>query len=309
MGVFMVRFIRFALIIAAIALSISLGASGSVAGEKTTVDYRPELGQMSPKLDIYSFDGANNAPVLIYVHGGAWRWGHRIHVNQKPVHFNKSGFIFVSIDYRLVFSVRVEEQLDDVDHAIGWIAANIGKFGGDGRNLHLMGHSAGAHLVSMTGVRPGKNVQPLVTVRSLRTIISNDTLAYNVPILALATVLKLPVSAEKVRQRLPDIYQDVFGIDAKRWRRLSPSRQIDSQRVLPAFLLLYSHGRDFPYFGIPRKHSRRWLADKFKDKLKLVDTKVSIFDGSRFTHRQINALIGEDEELTGAIDEFLERFR
>ena len=291
----MIRFFRLTLIVVASAVSILLSANNLFAGEKTKVSYRPELGSNSPKLDIYSFNGAKNAPVLIYVHGGAWKWGHRLHVYQKPFHFIKSGFIFVSIDYRLVPSVRVEDQLSDIDHALGWVAANIGEFGGDGRNLHLMGHSAGAHLVSMTGVRPGKIASRLVNARELSTIISNDTMAYDLPGLAM-----MRVGALKRVGALPEIYRDVFWQDKKRWRRLSPYRQIDSQRVLPAFLLLYSGGRN--------SLLRRWTTESFKDRLKLVDANVFMFDGSKYSHRQMTILIGVDDRLTKAIDRFLAQY-
>ncbi len=291
----MIRFPRLALIVAASIMSILLSASSLFAADKTTVNYRPELGSTSPKLDIYSFDGAKNAPVLIYVHGGAWKWGHRIHVNQKPVHFNKSGFVFVSIDYRLVPSVRVEDQLSDIDHALGWIAESIGNFGGDGKNLHLMGHSAGAHLVSMTGVAPGKYGRQLIHSGTLRTIISNDTMAYDLPELAVMKVGALARGA-----MLPKIYQDVFWQDEKRWRRLSPQHQIDSQRVMPAFLIMFSGQRNV--------RVRTKMSLNFASLLRQANLRVAVFDGSKYSHRHMTVLIGVDDRLTKAIDEFLVRY-
>ena len=269
--------------------AVNLVVAFAASVDQTTVIYRPELGSSSPKLDIYSFAGAKNAPVLIYVHGGAWKRGSRRQVGQKPVYYNKNGYVFVSVDYRLVPEVNIEDQLEDVDHALGWIAASIGWFGGDGKNLHLMGHSAGAHLVSMTGVRPRENALRLVRSRSLRTIISNDTLAYDLPRIAAAR-----------GGMLPKIYQDVFGQDKKRWRRLSPQNQIDRQRVLPAYLLLYSGRRN--------SIARKMFAESFKDRLGLVDAKVSMFDGSKYSHRQMTVFIGVDDDLTRAIDEFLGRY-
>jgi len=38
--------------------------------EAQTYRYMPELGATSRELDIYTFDGALNAPVMVYIHGG-----------------------------------------------------------------------------------------------------------------------------------------------------------------------------------------------------------------------------------------------
>jgi len=88
--------------------------------------YRGDLGGASTTLDIYSFKDARNAPALIYVPGGGWQTGNKSQVQAKPDLFNRLGFIFVSVEYRMVPDVRVQDQLDDIDRAIGWVAANIG---------------------------------------------------------------------------------------------------------------------------------------------------------------------------------------
>ncbi len=286
----MVELLRFALIIVASIMSILLSASSLFAADKTTVSYRPELGPTSPKLDIYSFDGAKNAPVLIYVHGGAWKRGSRRQVGQKPVHFNKAGYVFVSIDYRLVPLVKVEDQLEDVDHALGWIAANIDKYGGDANNLHLMGHSAGAHLVSMTGVAPGKNGRQLIDGGALRTVISNDTMTYNVPFIAAAR-----------GGMLPKIYQDAFGQEPARWERLSPLYHVGQPPKTPAFLVMFSGQRFL--------RARTKLSLNFASLLRQANIRVAVFDGSKYSHRQMTVLIGVDDELTEAIDGFLRRYK
>ena len=286
----MVGFSRLALIVTASIMSILLSANNLFAADKTTVSYRPELGSSSLKLDIYSFEGAQNAPVLIYVHGGAWKWGSRRQVGQKPVHYNKSGFIFVSIDYRLVPSVRVEDQLEDIDHALGWIAANIGKYGGDAGNLHLMGHSAGAHLVSMTGVAPGNNARQLIDKNTLRSVISNDTITYNVPFIAAAR-----------GGVLPRIYADAFGQEPARWERLSPLYHVGRSPKVPAFLVMFSGQRNV--------RARTELSLNFASLLRQANIRVAVFDGSKYSHRQMTILIGVDEELTKAIDGFLGRYK
>jgi acetyl esterase/lipase len=256
----------------------------------TTVGYRTELGPASPSLDIYSFARSENAPVVIYVHGGVWQRGDRRRVDRKPGYFNRAGYIFVSVGYRLVPEVRIEDQLEDIDRALQWIHGNIARYGGNRENLHLMGHSAGAHLVAMTGVAPGSGAGRLIEAGALRTIIANDTLAYDVPRLA------------SLRQDglLPRPYRRPFGTDAVRWRSLSPQHRLDATMRRPPFLVLYS--------GAGGAKLRRILSQAFAERLRGSGVRVTLFDGSRYTHREINREIGDDNSVTAAIDRFLGRY-
>ena len=265
-----------------------VGARAGSAG-KTSFSYRPNLGVTSPKLDIYSLPNAKNAPVMIYVHGGAWTRGSRSQVSVKPDHFSGLGYVFVSIDYRLVPTVKIEDQLEDIDYALGWINQNISKYGGNANNLHLMGHSAGAHLVAMSGVSPGKLGRKLIDSGALRTIISNDTMAYDMSRIAHAR-----------GGRLPAIYANVFGNEKKRWENLSPQHHVNGLNKTPAWLVMFS-GQKFVRF-------RTKSALNFAYLLRQANGKVSVFDGSKFSHREMTTLIGVDDELTGAIDGFLGRY-
>ena len=276
-------------VLSAVFMVASLAGASAGSVGKTSFSYRPDLGVASPKLDIYSFANAKNAPVMIYVHGGAWTRGSRSQVSAKPDHFGALGFVFVSVDYRLVPKVKIEDQLEDIDHALGWISQNIGKYGGNSDNLHLMGHSAGAHLVAMSGVAPGKLGRKLIDNGALRTIISNDTMAYDMPRIA------------QVRGgRLPAIYANVFGSEKKRWESLSPQHHVNGLNKTPAWLVMFS-GQKFLRF-------RTKSALNFAYLLRQANGKVSVFDGSKFSHREMTTLIGVDEGLTGAIDGFLGRY-
>ncbi|MBV1867690.1 MAG: alpha/beta hydrolase [Marinosulfonomonas sp.] len=255
--------------------------------QKTTHNYRADLGATSPELDVYSADTAKDAPVLVYVHGGAWVKGTRNAVHDKHRHFLGLGFVFVSLDYRLVPDVTVADQFGDIDAALGWVQENIGKFGGDPDNLHLMGHSAGAHLVAMTGVAPGPVGRQLIDEGALRSVIANDTSAYDIP--RIATALG--------GTTLPPLYRRAFGTDPDTWRKISPQHQLDSAQNLPDFLLLYS-GKGW---GIPADE----FAQSFAADLRKAGGRADVFDGSAYTHREINTGIGKTTDITNAIDGFL----
>ena len=254
---------------------------------KSSYAYRPSLGAESPALDVYTKNNLKNAPVLIYVHGGAWRKGDKSRVHAKPKHFNKLGFVFVSINYRLVPGVTVETQLEDVDQALNWVTQNITKHGGNPKNLHLMGHSAGAHLVAMTGVRPLTSAKRLITAGALRSILSNDTRAYDLP----------RIAKNGRGGKMPKIYASVFGLEAARWQALSPIYQLKPGQNLPDFLVLYS--------GQGNTATRRAFTVDFVRSMHKVGGSAELFDGSKYSHAKINQDIGGNNEVTRSIDRFL----
>src|SRR5688572_29259948 len=59
-------------------------------------------------LDVYSPKGAKNLPVVFWIHGGGWQAGDKKDVQLKPQVFTEKGFVFVSINYRLLPAVDIE---------------------------------------------------------------------------------------------------------------------------------------------------------------------------------------------------------
>ena len=257
--------------------------------QKSTDSYRAELGAASPQLDVYTVAANKDAPVLVYVHGGAWAAGSRTAVHDKHSHFTDLGYVFVSVDYRLVPDASVIEQLGDIDAALGWVHKNIAGFGGDPANLHLMGHSAGAHLVAMTGVAPGPVAKRLIDQGALRSVIANDTRAYDIA----------RIAAGARGGNLPRLYRRAFGTDPETWQALSPHHRVNDAGKLPAFLLLYS--------GQGAGNSRDDFANDFADRLRRAGGQAGVFDGSAYSHRDINQGIGVIPDLTRAIDSFLDK--
>lgn len=255
--------------------------------DRDSVAYRPELGAGSPALDIYSKPGFKNAPVLIYVHGGAWMIGDKGRVHDFPAHFSDLGFILVSVNYRLVPHARVEDQLTDIDAAIGWVADNIARFGGDGGNLHLMGHSAGAHLVAMAALAPGPRAQRLVQAGAIRSVVSNDTRAYDIP----------GIAAAARGGKLPRLYQRPFGMDPARWRALSPQYHVKNAQALPDFLLLYS--------GQGAGDTRAQFAETFAQALRRQGAMAELGGYPDLSHGDINRGTGRNRVLTEQVDRFL----
>lgn len=268
---------------------LALIAWPCAAAPDATVAYRQVAGREAPKLDIYTAGRSGKAPVLVFVHGGAWQIGSRSRVHAMPAHFNATGFVFVSIDYGLVPAVTVEDQLADIDAALGWIGSNIARFGGDPGNLHLIGHSAGAHLVAMAALAPGAQVRGLLASGALRSVIANDTRAYDV------TALRQATRDASWRR----IYALAFGDDPARWARLSPFARIGDGPRLPAFLAIHSGQGG----GADRARAARAFADALVRGGGVAET----FDAGTYSHAQVNRTLGQANDLTRAVDAFIAR--
>jgi arylformamidase len=99
------------------------------------------------KVDIYKTRRAN-APVLIYIHGGAWRNGRSAQSAYLAEPFVKAGAHFIAVDFNNVGEVNgdIGAMVDQCRRAVAWIYRNAMSFGGDPSALYLSGHSSGGHL-------------------------------------------------------------------------------------------------------------------------------------------------------------------
>jgi arylformamidase len=102
-------------------------------------------------LDVYR-SKKSNAPVGIFVHGGAWRNGQASEFTSLAEPFVHAGAHFVVLDFTNVDDAggSLFPMVDQVRRAIGWVYRNADKFGGDRSRLHLMSHSSGSHLAGCT---------------------------------------------------------------------------------------------------------------------------------------------------------------
>ncbi|ORX65055.1 alpha/beta-hydrolase [Anaeromyces robustus] len=107
-------------------------------------------------LDIY-YDNTllkKKRPVIIHVHGGGWCEGSKDKEAYMGSFFQKKGYISVLLNYRLYPETEnIDDMVEDIYTALKWIKTNISLYGGDSDQMTLMGHSAGAHLATLTNVK------------------------------------------------------------------------------------------------------------------------------------------------------------
>lgn len=102
------------------------------------------------KVDVYK-TRAPNAPVNIFIHGGAWRAGDARGAAYMSETFVDAGAHFVAVDFNNVGEVdgSLLVMADQVRRAVAWIFRNAASFGGDPQRLYISGTSSGAHLAAV----------------------------------------------------------------------------------------------------------------------------------------------------------------
>jgi arylformamidase len=97
------------------------------------------------QLDVFA-TARSNAPVMVFIHGGAWRGGDARSQAFAAEMFVKAGAHLVLPDFAVVMDVGLDGMVAQVRRAVAWVAANAARFGGDARRIFVGGHSSGGHL-------------------------------------------------------------------------------------------------------------------------------------------------------------------
>lgn len=104
------------------------------------------------QLDLYLPAGVANPPLVVWVHGGAWRSGSRESVRRE---FAANGFATAAVSYRLSTEARFPAMVHDIKAAIRFLRARAGDYGYRTDRIAIAGDSAGGHLAALVGVSSG----------------------------------------------------------------------------------------------------------------------------------------------------------
>jgi len=169
------------------------------------------------------------APLVLFVHGGGWKRGSKDNASSRwaPSHFPGQGCAYAAINYRLVPAATVEQQAEDVAHALRALLDRATQLGIDRRHVVLTGHSAGAHLVALVGTDERYLRSAGLSFADVAGVVANDGAAYDVP-------MQVRDSGRLMRRT----FAQAFGTDAARQLALSPTHHAGAPNA-PAFLLLH----------------------------------------------------------------------
>ena len=110
------------------------------------------------KLDIYRTK-RTNAPIFLFIHGGAWLGGPARNRAFLAEMFVNAGAHFVSPDFVRVDAANGDLRVmaEQVRRAIAWTYRNAAIFSGDPDRLFIGGHSSGGHLCAVALATDWKN--------------------------------------------------------------------------------------------------------------------------------------------------------
>jgi arylformamidase len=99
------------------------------------------------QLDLFAADKPN-APIHVFIHGGAWRQRSAKDYAFLAEMFVRAGSHFIALDFTGVENTNGDllPMVDQVRRAVAWIYNNAKSFGGDPNRLYVSGQSSGAHL-------------------------------------------------------------------------------------------------------------------------------------------------------------------
>lgn len=137
------------ILVAAVASGSALAQPGAPVVTRTDVIYGRVEGSALLANIAYP-DGPALKPAILSVHGGRWRAGNRTDASSiKVTQWAESGFVAMSIDYRLVGGSPAPAPYLDLLCAIRWLHAHAEEYRIDPERIYLIGQSAGGHLVSL----------------------------------------------------------------------------------------------------------------------------------------------------------------
>ncbi len=224
------------------------------------------------------------APVIFMVHGGGWCIGSkdmRSVTESKVSRWTPKGFMFISVNYPMIMDGSMAvAQAESVAKALAYVQANAEKWGGDPDRIIMMGHSAGAHLVSLVNadseLRKRSGAKPVLGTVSL------DSGAVNVP-------KQMPIAVDVLK----NIYKEAFGTDKEGWIAASPYHQLDKHAS--------------PWLGVcstTRPDNPCEQAEEYAEKSRALGIEAQVLKQKK-GHGSINSNLGISGRYTRAVEKFM----
>lgn len=244
-------------------------------------------GETLQRLDVFlpKSAGLNGlAPIILMVHGGGWCVGDKAGTKMtanKVARWVTKGFIFVSVNYPMVTDgSNALAQAHHIARAAAFVQTTAREWGGDPSKLILMGHSAGAHLVSLV------NADALIRqVNGMKPILGTVSLDAG----AIDVVRQMPNVYPFLKVR----YHEAFGTTEPEWIAASPFHKLDQTAA--------------PWLGvcsIKRKDDPCSQARTYAGKSNNLGVKASVLP-LHLNHSEINSELGVPGGYTRGVEAFM----
>ena len=237
-------------------------------------------GHPATLLDLYLPEGAEDYPLLIFIHGGAWRAGGKSKYENVGRTFAAAGIGTAVINYPQ--GPRHPAHVEQAACAFGWLREHASTYGWDEDQMFVGGHSCGGHMAALLALDPKYLKEVGLKSSAVRGCIVLDAVALDL---------------DHARERPPlllDMYREAFGPE-ENWHAASPMTWITPKS--PPFLLLLGENDD----SISHEDTRQFAA-----KLKAQETAVEFAVIPGRDHFGMATRIGESGDPVAAkIIEFI----
>jgi len=201
---------------------VGLPQAFSAEPEKFEVTVKTDIAYGTDKerniLDVYIPKGVKKAPVVFFVHGGAWVFGNKSVFSGPGKMLAEQGIVAVSTNYRLSPKVKHPEHIKDIAKAFAWTVDHVAEYGGDPGKICLTGHSAGGHLVALLATDESYLKAEKKSFADIRGV--------------------APISGVFTIDARAKFFKDIFGEDEEVCRGGSPIHNIGKNH--PQFLILHA---------------------------------------------------------------------
>ena len=272
-----------------------LAHASEAKAQRVTRDIPYATAHERQLLDVYAPDNAKNLTVVFWIHGVGWQSGDKSLVAIKPKAFMVAGFVFVSIQHRLLPTVGMGDITRDVAKALGWVHKNIATYGGDPARLLVMGHSSGGQLAALMCTDDRYAKSEGLSLTAIKGCVPVDADTFDIPAIievaeTRARVHHLPLPTYGHRQK--------FGNDPAKHRDFSAVTHVARDKGIPPFLILHIAGH-------PDTTAQ---ARRLADVLEAAGISVKVVAGRETTHSSINDKLGEpDDPVTKELFAFVKR--
>lgn len=219
-------------------------------------------------LDVYLPTTGTKWPTMIVVHGGAWTVGGKRYMGNVGYALAENGIAAVCINYRLSPGVKHPSHIKDVARAVAWTVENLPRYGAETREVFLLGHSAGGHLVSLAGVKESYLEHEGVKKSRIAGV----------------------VSISGVYEINHEILESVFGTNRETWRKASPMNYVDGDD--PPFLILFAQNEMHGAVPLVKQ------AEDFYQELRSNNVDVQIYEIPGANHNTIVGQVGKGNSRT-----------
>ena len=110
--------------------------------------------EAAARFDLYRPAEIARPPLFVYIHGGYWQAITKEQNAQFAAGLVRSGFAVANLDYSYCPETPLPQIVLQIRAALNFLRREADNLGVDASRLHLVGHSAGAHLAAMLAADP-----------------------------------------------------------------------------------------------------------------------------------------------------------